>query len=397
MINIKKKLGTAEVKKRRAFVAIYVMSFFFALSIALPTYINSSFLSRFILEKNVGIFYAIASLLSLLALIWIPSLLKKIGNYKIILLLLIINTLSLFIIAFCPYFLIAISALVIHLILTTIILFNFDVLLENLSTDNDTGGIRGTYLSIKNSAWVVAPILTGFVLTNGDYWKIYTLSGVLLLPIIYLLIKNFKNFEDPNYKKILFWGTLKIIKKRKNVFRIFMSSLLLDFFFSWMVIYTPIYLHNHLEFSWTVIGIMFTIMLLPFPLLEMPLGKLADEKYGEKEMLNTGFIIIAITTAILTFITSTNAILWTVMLFATRIGASMVEITTESYFFKKIKSDDSNLLSFFRMTRPVAYIIGPISASILLAFVAPNYLFVILGFIVITAGLYFSLDLEDTK
>ena len=82
MINIKKKLGTAEVKKRRAFVAIYVMSFFFALSIALPTYINSSFLSRFILEKNVGIFYAIASLLSLLALIWIPSLLKKIGNYK---------------------------------------------------------------------------------------------------------------------------------------------------------------------------------------------------------------------------------------------------------------------------------------------------------------------------
>src|SRR3989339_890980 len=363
MINIKKKLGTAEVKKRRAFVAIYVMSFFFALSIALPTYINSSFLSRFILEKNVGIFYAIASLLSLLALIWIPSLLKKIGNYKIILLLLIINTLSLFIIAFCPYFLIAISALVIHLILTTIILFNFDVLLENLSTDNDTGGIRGTYLSIKNSAWVVAPILTGFVLTNGDYWKIYTLSGVLLLPIIYLLIKNFKNFEDPNYKKILFWGTLKIIKKRKNVFRIFMS----------------------------------TIMLLPFPLLEMPLGKLADEKYGEKEMLNTGFIIIAITTAILTFITSTNAILWTVMLFATRIGASMVEITTESYFFKKIKSDDSNLLSFFRMTRPVAYIIGPISASILLAFVAPNYLFVILGFIVITAGLYFSLDLEDTK
>jgi len=52
-----------------------------------------------------------------------------------------------------------------YLILTTIILFNFDVLLENLSTNNDTGGIRGTYLSIKNSAWVVAPILTGFVLT----------------------------------------------------------------------------------------------------------------------------------------------------------------------------------------------------------------------------------------
>ena len=176
-----------------------------------------------------------------------------------------------------------------------------------------------------------------------------------------------------------------------------MSSLLLNFFFSWMVIYTPIYLHDHLGFSWTVIGIMFTIMLLPFPLLEMPLGKLADEKYGEKEMLNTGFIIIAITTAILTFITSTNAILWTVMLFATRIGASMVEITTESYFFKKIGSDDSNLLSFFRMTGPIAYIIGPISASILLIFVAPNYLFVILGFIVITAGLYFSLDLKDTK
>ena len=41
-----------------------------------------------------------------------------------------------------------------------------------------------------------------------------------------------------------------------------------------MIIYTPIYLHEHLLLGWDQIGFIFTIMLLPFIILEFPLGNI---------------------------------------------------------------------------------------------------------------------------
>ncbi|MBU1557674.1 MFS transporter [Patescibacteria group bacterium] len=378
-------------------LTIYLMGFLFAFSLAIPTYINSTFLSNLVSEKNVGFVYTLASILSMIMLVWMPVALRKLGNFKITLLFLITKMIALTTIAFSSSPLLTGIVFLIYLILTTAITFNFDVFLEHFSSDDSTGNIRGTYLSARNTAWVMAPIIAGLVLTNGDYWKIYTLASFILLPIIYLLFRNFKNFEDPEYSRTPFWETLKTVWSRKNVHKIFVSNLLLKFFYSWMVIYTPIYLHQHIGFSWSTIGIIFTIMLLPFPLLEMPLGKLADDRFGEKEMLNIGFIIMGLSTAYLTFVTSTSPVVWAALLFVTRIGASMVEITTESYFFKKIKSSDTNILGFFRMTRPIAYIIGPLLASLLLVFIDIHYLFVILGTIIIVLGLGHGLKLVDTK
>ena len=65
-----------------------------------------------------------------------------------------------------------------------------------------------------------------------------------------------------------------------------------------MVIYTPIYLHEHIGLPWSDIGIIFTIMLLPFVLFEFPAGKLADGKWGEKEPPIIGIILIAVSTAL---------------------------------------------------------------------------------------------------
>ncbi len=373
------------------------MGFLFAFSLAIPTYINSTFLSDLVSEKTVGFFYTAASILSIMMLVWMPMILRKLGNFKTTLILLTTKVIALLIIAFSPYPILTGLVFLPYLILTTAITFNFDVFLEHFSSDDKTGNIRGSYLSARNTAWVMAPVIAGLVLTNGDYWKIYTIASILLIPIIYLLLTNLKTFKDPEYSRAPFWETLKTVWFRKNVHKIFVSNLLLKFFYSWMVIYMPIYLHQHIGFEWSTIGIIFTIMLIPFPLLEMPLGRLADEKLGEKEILNLGFIIMGFTTAYLTFVTSTSPVVWAALLFTTRIGASMVEITTESYFFKKIDSDDTNIISFFRMNRPIAYIIGPLLASFILMFVDIHYLFVILGAILLTVGLGHGLGLKDTK
>ena len=59
-----------------------------------------------------------------------------------------------------------------------------------------------------------------------------------------------------------------------------------------MIIYTTLYLHDTMKFSWQSIGSIYAFMLLPFVLLSLsyPLGRLSD-KIGEKKILIIGFII----------------------------------------------------------------------------------------------------------
>ncbi|MDD2935269.1 MAG: MFS transporter [Candidatus Pacebacteria bacterium] len=385
------------IPKKQKITSIFLIGFIFSFSLAIPTYINSTFLNNYVSEGFVGIFYILSSIFTLLLMMSAGKILQKFGNYKTMIYALLINIISLVSLVVWDNLFVVITALTTHLVIIALIAFNIDVFLESFSEDSSTGKIRGTYLSFNNLAWLISPMISGFILLNNEYWKVYLFSGILTIPILYLIIKNLKNFEDPKYVKTDILDTLKIIFKRPNVSKIFWAHFLLRFFYSWMIIYMPIYLHEYIGFDWSTIGIIFTMMLLPFVILEIPLGKLADEKIGEKEILNFGFLIAGITTAMLTFITSHSVILWGLLLFMTRVGASMIEIASESYFFKKIDGSDTNILNVFRMTGPSAYILGPLTASILLIFIEINYLFVILGAFVAIGGITREMTLKDTK
>ncbi|MCK5022192.1 MAG: MFS transporter, partial [Candidatus Pacebacteria bacterium] len=326
-------------KKKLRFI-LYILTFLFSMQVAIPTYINSSFLELHLPEKAIGFLYTIASLFTILSLLTIPVLLRKIGNFATTLFLVTINIAVALILAFSPNTYLVLSAFILLLVVHTTIGFNLDIFLEKQTDDRNTGNIRGIYMTIANMAWVISPALAGLLLTNGDYWKIYLISSLILLPFLILFSIGFKSFKDPIYNKTLFCKTFRKIHENKNIFKIFMVRSFLQFFYSWMVIYTPIYLHKYIGFEWKMIGIIFTIMLLPFILFELPMGILADKKYGEKEILNLGIVILVISTISLSFINSSLFLIWAGVLFATRIGASFIEIMAESYFFKHVEEKD---------------------------------------------------------
>ena len=92
---------------------------------------------------------------------------------------------------------------------------------------------------------------------------------------------------------------------------------------------------------------------------------------------------------------------WAGLLFLTRVGASFVEITSESYFFKHVNEKNTGLISLFRMTKPIAYIITPaVVVSTLYFFTIKNtpygYIFSILG-VLMLVGVRYGLKLKDTK
>jgi MFS family permease len=112
--------------------------------------------------------------------------------------------------------------------------------------------------------------------------------------------------------------------------------------------------------------------------------------------MSIGFLILGISTIGLAYISDKNLILWTSILFITRIGAATVEMMIETYFFKKVPEKDLDVLGFFRMTRPTAYIIAPLIATIALGTVGHQAMFIILG-VICLCGLYFSLTIRDTN
>lgn len=382
--------------KKPTLLVLYVLIFVFALTSAIPAYVNSSFLKSLTNEQLVGVFYTMASILAFASLIFIPKILQKYGNYRVTLSLIFLYFLNFLGLAYVQNVFLVLFFFVITSSMATTIYFNLDMFLEHNSSDLVTGRIRSVYLTFLNLAWLGSPLLAGIIVGEYSYRMIYLVAALILIPAFFIVFSSFSDFKDPDYIVVNFLETLKNININKNIRNIWVSSFLLQLFYSWMVIYTPIYLNVYIGFSWGTIGILFSLMLIPFILIQIPAGYLADKMFGEKEILVAGFLIMGIYTAMMPFITSKNFIIWAVILFSTRIGAAMVEVMNDTYFFKNVSEKDSNQISLYRTSAPLAYIISPVIATVIIYFFPISNLFFILGLIMMF-GVKYSLAIEDTK
>jgi MFS family permease len=255
------------------------------LALGVPLFISSSFLETFTSEETVGLIYTIASIITALALFGALKLLPILGNYKTTLLLVVLETASLIAMSISGSIEWILPAYIIHFVVTTILFFNIDIFLENYTKDSGTGGIRGFAYSLASIAWMCAPFIAGFVVgTDNLYWRAFAVGLLFLIPFGLIIAFALKDFKDPIYRATSLLTDLKSVIKNQDKRWIFLSGFLLKVFFAWMVIYTPIYLHEYIGFNFQEIGIIFAVMMLPYILLEWPIGKLEDKFYGEKEI-----------------------------------------------------------------------------------------------------------------
>lgn len=371
------------------------ISFFIALEAALLAYIYSSFLKQYLDTQSLGYVFAAGNFIAAIIYFRLASWVSEFGRYKVFLISLSIHLLSLIGLILFSHIILAIFFFLLYTITLMTTYVGLDIFTETFSCDQETGGIKGRQLTIQSLAWVVAPAISGYLLAAYGFNILFVFAGIITL-IAMVVFFNLKDDYEQDHVTIDLKKSIKKIRKNKNLFNIIMASLWLMMFFAVMVVYLPLYLIQTIGLDWSQVGLIFTIMLMSFLIFQYPAGHLADTKYGEKEILMFGFLITGITTTLIFFIDSTTVWVWAVALFATRIGACLVQIMTETYFFKQIDSRDVDLINLFRLARPVAYMITPLLVSILLIFYSLNYIFLFLG-IFMLAGLWFAGQIEDTK
>jgi len=386
--------------RSRNFGALYIAVTLLSFHWAIVLYINSSFIGQFVSDSAIGILYTVSSALTILSFLFISRVLHRVGNYKLTLLLTLLEIGALIGMAFADTLRVAIPLFMVHQAVVPLILFNLDVYMERMigRSEKQTGGKRGLYLAVMSLAGAIAPLATGFLVSNdsGSFSFVYISSALLLIPFLVVIIRYFRTFSDPRYSEIEVLGTLRAFWMEKDVRNVFFAHFLLQLFFAWMVIYTPLYLATEIGLDWAQIGLILFAGLMAYVFFEYPIGIIADRYTGEKEMMFLGFAIIALSTGYIAFITTASIGVWMLVMFCTRVGASFVETTTESYFFKHTRGTDANIISFFRITRPLSYVIGALLGSLTLLYLPFHLLFLVLAALLLPA-FFFVGALKDTK
>jgi MFS family permease len=189
-------------------------------------------------------------------------------------------------------------------------------------------------------------------------------------------------------------GSFRI--QQPDLVNIFWLNLMLSVFFSVMIFYAPIYLNQHIGFDWAEIGVLFTIMLIPFVLFQAPAGAIADKFLGEKEIALTGLFLMIASVMAIPSLGTKNFVAWAVILFTGRSGVALLRSMIDSYFFKKIDIVDIDIINAFRALTPLGYLIGSAGVTLILFFLPFKFIFVALA-IVLFFGIRPALKLHDTK
>ena len=362
--------------------SLYFLTFFLSIQFAFTAYVNSSYLANFVSTKSVSLIFTYSALLAIIGLFFIPKILSKYCNHKILFSLVSVSLVSLFGLFSSQTALWIIFFFVLYLLTNYLIVFSRDIFIESYSEDKTTGKTRGLILTATNLGWIFAPLVSGLIIKYFGYSQMYLLAAAFMFIGLIFILGPIRKLKDLPHRRIPLLETIKKMIANKDIKKIYLANFMLQFFYSWMVVYTPIYLNQNLGFSWDKIGIIFMVMLTPFILIEYPLGKLSD-KIGEKRLLIAGFIITGLSTSLISFLTNPNLITMSIVLFMTRVGAATIEIMTESYFFRKVGALDAEVISFFRNTFPFSYIVAPLLATIFFIFFPFKYMFLTLGIIML--------------
>lgn len=374
-------------------------SYLLAISATLINYTLLSYLTSFIPSIYFGFVISCGAGLTIATLPFLPDFITRYGAQKIVFYLVFAEMLMLFAVAGIPRSLVSAALIILVLSLQPLIYYALDLLLEATIDGGSAGRTRTFFLTGGNLGAITAPLVLGVLLTKvvDDYTSVFFAAAISsALFIILFLARTLPKNSPPTLYHVR--DTVVHIARHQDLAAVTVGHFILYLFYMWVSFYVPLYLHSILGISWSTLGWMLSLALVPYILIEYPAGWIADKVLGDKEMMFAGFIIAGIALISMSTLTTSSTFIHIFsVLICMRIGTALIESMTEGHFFRRVSEKDIVSVSIFRGVWPLANIVAPLVASCILYFGNYQLFFTLTGGFIIIAGGTAAVMIKDFR
>ncbi len=283
------------------------------------------------------------------------------------------------------YFLFAINTkfyfLVILAFIATVIftlrITSFGIIIKDKSHQKQLSRNEGLMYSFLNVAWVIGPLIAGYISKGFGINIIFVLAAIFIL--IASLIFKISKIKNVNIKKKTDTNLVKNFMdffKNKDRIKAYIISGGVNLWWILIYLFIPLYIIRQ-GLSTLFVGYFLFAVAVPLILFEFPFAKLAG-KIGFKKIFKMGFAIPAVLAIICFFINNVYVVLG--LLALASVGMAMVEPTTEAYFFDVVKKkDEPRFYGPYNTTIEINQFTGKILSSTLLLFLPFKFVFLLFG------------------
>ena len=320
------------ILRNKLLLVTYAMTFLYALHYAIPVYATSSYLHKYFNSSIVSATYLAGSIFALIASISIARSIKHFHTYKFTFCIAVLEIIAIILFGHTGNPQLLPFLFVIHFVLQILLYISLNVFIESFSQHAKIGSIRGLFLAILNLGILISPLIGGVILSVSSFATLYTVAALTLVPFLYFLYTYLEHVPDPAYHEINIFQAARKAFKNKNLTAAIVGEFVVQSFYAVMIIYSPLYLETLGIHLTTYMTIIIPIALVPLVILPYELGLLADRKFGEKEMLIIGLLILTVSVFLCVITTSSDIRVWTLIFLLSRIGASFIETMSFSYY-----------------------------------------------------------------
>lgn len=235
---------------------------------------------------------------------------------------------------------------------------------------------EGKLGSFSNIGWLVGPLLGSLIADKFGFETVFFFSSAICFIALFTFFFIRLTGEDVKmHHSRPFASNIKKFFSDPNLRRTYINNTGVGFIITiWDLL--PL-LMVKLGATLTTIGMTKTLMGLPQTIFEYPLGKVADKETGERKLFMIGFALAAFFTMLLGF---TKDLHWFIaFFFIAAIGSSFLEMTRDSYFFRQIPEKEIELISVYRTSDTLPYMVGQAAAIFVLSILSIEWWFIIGG------------------
>ena len=342
--------------------------------------------------STVGLISTIFGIAGIIAFLFFIPVIEKYNKTKILGIILLLYAVSYFLFSFVNDIVALIILGTLSYVIASARVSVVGIIMRDKSKENAISKNTGVMYTIFNFAWLLGPIVAGFLADKIGIKYVFIIAAVLMI-LSFVLLK-FLKLNDSRIKKKPDANLFKLIKEFFSQKKLVLSYFLhggVTFWWAFIYLYIPIYIIESGK-SDLIVGYFLAGIIAPLIFLEYPIGILAS-KAGFKKMFFRGYLIVAIASLFCFFINDFYAIL--ILLVLGSVGMAMLEPTTEAYFFKiTTKSQKDKFYGIQNTTVDVNYAISLFAVAIIIKFLPFKFSFLFMTAMMILFALV-SLKVKD--